>query len=81
MENNYGAEHAISSVLETESFLRPLVKKIANMDPGWRLGDIQRWRAPIQNTFKSVSALFITWKSLSSADSALNSAENENFQS
>ena len=47
--------------------------------PGWRLRDIQRWSALIQNTFRSVSALFITWKSLKSADSALNSAENENF--
>ena len=28
-----------------------------------------------------VSALFITWKSLNSADSTLNSAENGNFQS
>ena len=49
--------------------------------PGWRLRDIQRWSALIQNTFRSVSALFITWKSLNSADSALNSAENANFQS
>ena len=49
--------------------------------PGWRLRDIQRWSALIQNTFRSVSALFITWKSLNSADSALNSAENGNFQS
>ena len=49
--------------------------------PGWRLRDIQCWSALIQNNFRSVSALFITWKSLNSADSALNSAENENFQS
>ena len=49
--------------------------------PGWRLRDIQRWSALIQNTFRSVSALLITWKSLNSADSALNSAENGNFQS
>ena len=32
--------------------------------PGWRLRDIQRWSALTQNTFRSVSALFITWKSL-----------------
>ena len=38
----------------------------------WRLRDIQRWSALIQNTFRSVSALFITWKSLNSADAALN---------
>ena len=49
--------------------------------PGSRLRDIQRWSALIQNTFRSVSALFIIWKSLNSADSALNSAENGNFQS
>ena len=51
------------------------------MFPGWRRRDIQRWSTLNQNNFRSVSALFITWKSLNSADSALNSAENENFQS
>ena len=51
------------------------------LQKGWRLRDIQRWSALIQNTFRSVSALFITWNSLNSADSALNSAENGNFQS
>ena len=55
--------------------------KYALSYPGWRLRDIQRWSALIQNTFRSVSALFITWKSLNSADSALNSAENGKFQS
>ena len=30
-------------------------------NPSWRLRDIQRWSALIQNTFRSVSALFITW--------------------
>ena len=44
------------------------------MIPGWRFRDIQRWSALIQNNFSSVSALFIIWKSL-------NSADNENFQS
>ena len=52
-----------------------------NFGPGWRLREIQRWSALIQNTFRSVSALLITWKSLNSADSALNSVENGNFQS
>ena len=54
---------------------------IQKPSPGSRLRDIQRWSSLIQNNFRSVSALFITWKSLNSADSALNSAENENFQS
>ena len=44
------------------------------MFPGWDFRDIQRWSALIQNNFRSVSPLFINWKSL-------NSAENENFQS
>ena len=43
--------------------------------PGWRLRDIQRWSAQIQITFRSVSALFITWKSLNSADFLWNSSD------
>ena len=35
----------------------------------------------IQTTFRSVLALFITWKSLNSADSVLSSAVGGNFQS
>ena len=42
--------------------------------PRWRLRDIHRWSALIQNKFRSVSALLINWKSP-------NSAENENFRS
>ena len=46
--------------------------------PGWHHPrDIQRWSALIQNNFRHFSALFFTWKSLNSADSALNSAENK----
>ena len=62
------------SIIFTVSLLRLTI-------PGWRLREIQRWSALIQNTFRSVSALFITWKSLNSADSALNRAENGNFHS
>ena len=37
--------------------------------------------APIQKYASSDYALFISWKSLDSADSDLNNAENENFKS
>ena len=46
---------------------------------GWRLRDIHRWSALIQNNFRSVSALFITWKSLNSADFLWHSAEHRWF--
>ena len=49
--------------------------------PGWRLRNIQRWSALIQNTFRSVSALFRDFHVMNSADSALNSTKNGNFQS
>ena len=45
-----------------------------------RLREIQRQSVLAQNYFSSVSALFIAWKSWNSDYSALNSAENENFQ-
>ena len=49
------------------------------VSPGWPLRDIQRWSALIQNTFRSVSALLINWKSLSSSDFLWNSVEQSWF--
>ena len=49
--------------------------------PGCHLRDIQRWSALFQNNFRSISALFNSWKYFNSADSALINDENENFQS
>ena len=56
-----------------ELFVNKLFIWTAFRLPDWCLRDIQRWSALIQNTFRSVPALFNTWKSL-------NSAENECFQ-
>ena len=50
-------------------------------NPGWRLRDIQRWSALIQSNFWSNSALFITWKSLKSANLALNQRWKRKLQS
>ena len=43
--------------------------------PSWRLRDIQRWSALIKKCCSYDSALFVTWRSLNSCDSALKSAE------
>ena len=79
LENSWQKQWSIE-LYRKEAFLTPK-GPLTSIFPGWRLRDIQRWSALIQKNFRSVSALFITWKSMNSADSALNSVENPKFQS
>ena len=61
-----------NSILEGSTTLNQYNQyKRRESNPGWRLRDIQRWSALIQKNFRSVSALFITWKSKDSAETAL----------
>ena len=83
LNDNVKSFHSVRKYIDSDDLTHVIKQNWGKIDviPGWRLRDIQRWSALIQNTFRSVSVLFITWKSLNSADSALNSAENGNFQS